>query len=346
MAERYLVEFEYVEPLSFRAMGDLHPTSVGPSSHSATNPYPLPTTLLGALITCLGIYRGGRGGYREWYEAYRANVEPPVTGVGTLHALRGSEKYLLLRQGLLRVSPGKPVLVEAGTLQLTRVSLEDAYKRAKEGYLFSSTLIHYLKGLRLALEVKFDASLGLLEGGLEEPCTLGGFSRISRLRVQRAGDESPLYESYVKSGNAVLVVATPVLLRTDKYVEGLLRPHLYPAMFTREENGGGRGKPTAAEYLSSLVVEEQPPELREALESMTLHMDESKLYVAPANAGWDYSLGVRRPYYAVILPGSRLAVTLNSEIDASAFYWHGVGIAAEAGYGRLAILPAEAGRLL
>jgi len=338
------VGFKYVEPLSFRALGDPHPVTVGPASHSTSNPYPLPTTLLGAFLTCSGWYRNLENRYldetsfREWFRNIYGDI---FQGVGPIYLSKpnsngGEEECLIVEGGLLCLDDkGNVVMKRALYHSVTRVSLEDRFRVAKEGYLFNVRMVGYERGARLSVDVMIDSSI--VETVVSSTsCPLGGYSRVAIMEV-KGGSEPLLLERLRRAvvenskrdlRKMALVVVTPILFETDGID------------YARAEKPY-TGSISPREYLEKLGV--RGGRLMPYLERLKISFSENwKVRIAPLNAGWDYRLGRRRPYYAAILPGSYMVIDRPCRalsLCVRELYWRGVGLAEEIGYGRLALIP-------
>lgn len=351
-----IVGFRPVEPCVFRWGGEFTWMVTGPSAEGICEPLPLPTTVVGAVVTSLkGTYSGSN----------RLDMES-VEGV--VKELLGSEvlvrgPFILGEEGYgFHLWPGRVAVIRPNKLLIHGLeqckilirgsALRHDTKVTVQHMAYSLQYIDYVavkKLLGLSDTIAFELiradeeairALGSINGKVAR---LGGEGRLARVSV---GSESPL---------------TSLLSKLTELVEGCLgegKPCLaYVAtpliLEPTQAKMLARGEIAEVITMSGLKVMIRAPRKAELREYLNITRDEEesrnkvkllRVKLSIISPGYDTVIHSPRPTYPAIMPGSIIALASRDRDILEKVCMEGLGKWARLGWGTLIpIPPATAG---
>jgi len=230
------VMFIPVEPLSFKWFGSFTWMITGPETRASSEPLPLPSTIIGALINSLAIKEKrvkvikGVMEPHMLYESLISLLNNLLGGAYSAFVVRGP--YIKFKDGsyALHLYPGRLILIEPGNSRLKIIepkgliikgtALKHLERTVVPHLLYSLTLMDYIKLDNkivegIAVEILCNGGecrISKEEGIIELPTVrFGGEGRITRIIVEVAKEVLPLHVS----NHGYVYVASPILLNDE-----------------------------------------------------------------------------------------------------------------------------------
>lgn len=332
--------FKVTTPMIFRKPGEFTPFARGPHVTATSSPLPMPTTVLGAISSCLMDLKKSSclkmEGVVEWHEELEATMnlskEDWFRGPYLLLKTEGapeiyvqhSDELILLDSLYSAVEVFSKEILENGfDGRLIRtmydllkkapisfkdrvgIALENIVKGVREGFIYMAREVDYSKLIKKGdVYIAIDSSKDIKEVH-NKIIGIGGERRIAKISI-----EEPFFIKKIKRE----------LEKRKERIKGMLL------------------------YMVSHALFETPTTLREIKENLEnnfkVNIKQITGRISIIGAGYSIRRGVRKPMYASLEPGSMILVEETDPGELQHVITSGLsGIASNLGFGTLVPIP-------